>query len=784
MSSYIETCRLVEQHILFSPALVMSYETIEDPSQCFQNGIARFDNLIHRYLEKRRASGCWTLQDGYIVAEANKLIKTLATTKLHGDVINEPNSANHKKRKRNFRVTSPRAVYTSIWNVALRRLDGAVDKGKEEPTQSLDKVIEQFLINIKEVEWILSGLVLLYSSIDYWNPRMIPGYGKVATVEHFLVQYVLHRYEVLYVTSDESLLDKLVGATIGKLFHCMQLQDDHQKLVVNNSDTDATLKAVYDGFCLGRLPKLFYMFIKYNAELGDGRNFLQLFTTKYLQVHQEYTTPTDKLYIDKLKQTLRFTKMVFDGDNINHSDRICAVLLNSTVLNQEHLYPVLETCVTNEKAASIWLVFYSHLKNGSMKDCSQVFAAILQETKKQKCWVVLRKCLQVSTGLVYEKEMCTIFLESLHNRLGGDLQLIEFMAFNLDILVKRFMEYVKVLVESKSGFAKDFMESNFYEKTLNEMESILRVMKQMKLFTTFINFYYERYWFRRLVLYAREYKRCLDREISLIEEKIEVYAENASVVATAMVEAVKDIKKNSTSIIADAVDAVSIVLPRSSVPDLFLEHNIAVKTLPDDLRILAPSLERKSPTMPSSTVLEQQFSLHHLEIETPFLLKDNRNLILDVTMVQACILDMFNNQDSVTLQDVSAKYGIELVELKTAMDSFVSIHMVKSEGNQYIIDPAFDPNINVSASGKRRVPYTSSRHPKAAEKRDSAWRVEVIRAALVRTLKYEQKPLTFESLKSAVSVQIDGFSVGEFKAALDACKDYYKEEDSKYIFVL
>lgn len=758
----------------------MSLETAEDPNQCFHNGIAKLSAVIDKYLEKSPPD--FTLDDCLICSKASELIKRLATSKVHIDVIDETNSTIHKKRKRNFRITSPRAVYTSIWNVVLRKLDSVVDQGKVETVQSFDQILENFLINLKEVDFTLSGVALMYSTIDYWNPHMIPGYGKVTTVEHFLVQYILHRYEVLYVAGDESLLDSLVGATIRKLFECMQSQHDHQSLVAN-SQADTARRDIYAEFGLGRLPKLFYQFIKYNAELGDGRNFLQLFTTKYMQVNQEDTPLTDKLYTDKLEQTLRFTKLIFDGDNTKLANRICAVLLNSTVLNEDHLYPILATCVTNENAASIRLIIYSHLQNGSIAVFSKVFAAILHETKKQKCLEVLRKFLQLRSSLQREEEICNVILDSLHNRFGGDLQLIEFMALSLDILVKRFMEYVKVLVESKAGFSKRFVESSFYEKTMSEMETILLAMKQMRLFSTFINFYYERYWFRRLVLYAREYKKCLDRDISLIEDRIEPYAENGSVVASAMLEAVKNIKKYSTSSTANAIDAISIVLPRSSVPNIFLEHNITVKTLPDDLCPITPSLERQSSVMPPSTVVEEQCSLHHLEIETPFLLKDNRNLTLDVTMVQACILDMFNNQDSVSLDDVSNKYGIQVAELKTAMDSFVSINMMKCEGGQYTIDPAFDPNIGVTASGKRRVPYTSARHPKTSEKRDSAWRVEIIRAALVRTLKYEQTWLTFDSLKNAVSAQIDGFSVGEFKAALDKCKDYYAERDGKYIFV-
>ncbi|AMD19305.1 HBR404Wp [Eremothecium sinecaudum] len=693
------------------------------------------------------------------------------------------NVDNGRNRKPTYRLMPRRTIHKKIWEVGLNKINDTVGRLLDVDKLGtmdgdLPNIEEQFIINLDEMENTITILCTVYESVNNCYPTMIPQYPKIRSVEHFFAQYALHRYQELCEKYDSNLFGQLLDFLVSRIQRCILIKDE-LSLLVDDKAIEHKLLPIYSKYKAGNLPFIYKKTLVLELKLGDGVGLSQQFTKKYLEVINYYQDFSDTKYIKRLRRLLFVTKKVLSNECRQLSDYLCQEILKATLLNEVNLKPLLKTNINHANISSLWLIIYGCLRNGTVDMCRGGFSVAFDDVSDNKFWSIIKQLLETCINRPYEQEIKLLIWDSLRKRFHGDLHLVEFLASTLDSYVKKFMEHVKSLASLNTKW----MESKFYEKSINDMKSILKVIDAMNLLSTFIPYYYEKYWFRRLILYANEYKKCVDENVVLIEQEISDMAGSSIVLALTMMDVINGIKKNGITLEMNNIDTVSVAVPRSAVPEVFLEYDVNVKTLPKSLQSIWDEINVTRNFLHSASVVQPQFALHHLEIETPFMLSNNAKLIVDVTMVQACILEQFNEDEEIKIDDLASLYGIDKAELTVAMESFVGVGMVKKVGIAYSLNYDYNPNSGVNVSGKKRIPYTISRPTQKEHSRDTSWIIELLRAAIIRTLKYEQKFMTFDELRDQVSTQLGGVSVAEFKLAVDKCSDYYTKEKDMYKFV-
>lgn len=222
-----------------------------------------------------------------------------------------------------------------------------------------------------------------------------------------------------------------------------------------------------------------------------------------------------------------------------------------------------------------------------------------------------------------------------------------------------------------------------------------------------------------------------------------------------------------------------LVFERKSVPSVIQETFVDDLILPPELRHCWTNFKRfydLTDAKAHHKKLQLIDSLQHCEVETQIQLENGTQLILDLTLYQTCILTLFNDNDAMSLEEMSARSNIPIDLLSEVVESFIRIGFFTSQNNLIILNENFIPNERKIKNGKLRVTMTtrgkSSKEGSAeimqhAEGLSSHWKQEMIKACIVRSLKGENSGLKFDSIYAKVESQMFGISIGEFKDALE-----------------
>ncbi|QLQ78447.1 hypothetical protein HG537_0A06940 [Torulaspora globosa] len=222
-----------------------------------------------------------------------------------------------------------------------------------------------------------------------------------------------------------------------------------------------------------------------------------------------------------------------------------------------------------------------------------------------------------------------------------------------------------------------------------------------------------------------------------------------------------------------------LVFERKSVPSVIHENLVDDLILPPDMRHCWTSFQKFYDLIDAKAhhkKLQLIDSLQHCEVQTQIQLSNGTKLILDLTLYQTCILTLFNDNDALSLEEMSARSNISIDLLSEIVESFIRIGFFTSQNNLIILNESFSPDERKVKNGKLRVTMTtrgkSSKEGSAEiiqhmEGLSSHWKQEMIKACIVRSLKGEKSGLKFDSIYAKVESQMFGISIGEFKDALE-----------------
>lgn len=238
---------------------------------------------------------------------------------------------------------------------------------------------------------------------------------------------------------------------------------------------------------------------------------------------------------------------------------------------------------------------------------------------------------------------------------------------------------------------------------------------------------------------------------------------------------------------------------RNHVPNDFKDENFGNITLPEPLKDnwdrfqqFYEKVDRKAEYKMMNLVYHLQFC----EVETPYVLKSGRKLLLDLTLIQTSVLSLFNDADSLDYATIAHRSQLDDPPLKEALSSFTEIGLIKLEGDQYSFNSSFSPDERRMKNGKLRVlrnktpnkvvnpnekTLIGSQHKEGYR---GHWTQEILKACIVRSVKGKEHGVDYNTLFEEVRSQVRGISVGEFKEALkNTLNDkFITQEKNLYIY--
>lgn len=188
------------------------------------------------------------------------------------------------------------------------------------------------------------------------------------------------------------------------------------------------------------------------------------------------------------------------------------------------------------------------------------------------------------------------------------------------------------------------------------------------------------------------------------------------------------------------------------------------------------------------------YYLQHCEVDTPYKLRDGKNLTLDLTLYQTCVLSLFNDFEVLGFDEILTKLQLAKSTLQEVLTSFINVGLLTLQNNQYSLNDSFSPDKRRVKDGKLRIPLsrpaiTQSKGSVVAtslhrEGHSSQWKQELLKACVVRSVKGERDGLNYDTLFKKVEAQIQGISVGEFKDALNKSinDNFITQENDLYIY--
>lgn len=246
------------------------------------------------------------------------------------------------------------------------------------------------------------------------------------------------------------------------------------------------------------------------------------------------------------------------------------------------------------------------------------------------------------------------------------------------------------------------------------------------------------------------------------------------------------------SLILRRVGAITpVILKQTNVLDYVDPTDISGLVLPDIFeRVLGEQwkiFKEKGGGNEKKTLYIQP-ELNLIELKSTFKVGPSENfLMLQVNLVQACILTLFDSTPLLYLEEIKRKLTRDDEEtsiIDKNVNLFAEISMIKmNENGQYYINKKYKPKPS-ALQGNTLILYHLPRisiKNNEQDKSDDAWYQELITACITRILKSRRK-CTRSKLFELARLEYPALSFGEFKEALKNHRDYYKIQDGNYVY--
>lgn len=380
----------------------------------------------------------------------------------------------------------------------------------------------------------------------------------------------------------------------------------------------------------------------------------------------------------------------------------------------------------------------------------------------------------------FDRKVLKLIMEELCECFSGSLQMYESFEKLLEMKIRKYNRNHEKAIEAGSEYKirEDLAKNKFHDRCLFILPSAL------KFESSFLKLHQQKL-FRRAIMQGPEIYETIS-DFSYLEMNV-LYALISLYEKTDEMHALYDLYlslRKSYLFLQDYKKennqhVVPLIIDKRNVPTVFQKEANEALILPQELQQQWEDIHRffKENTASSDAkTLVPVYSLQHCDVETPFLLENRKKLVLNLSIYQTCVLDLFNEDEIVTVEMACTRTGLKPDTIMQVIQSFESARLVVSTGAGFCINNEFQPDPKRVKDGKLRIPMVAQRAPSSSdtttsgastrphsEGYSSLWRQELIKAAIARNLKAAPE-LSQDELFSTLSTQ--GASVGEFKDAV------------------
>ncbi|CCH61880.1 hypothetical protein TBLA_0F03430 [Henningerozyma blattae CBS 6284] len=368
-----------------------------------------------------------------------------------------------------------------------------------------------------------------------------------------------------------------------------------------------------------------------------------------------------------------------------------------------------------------------------------------------------------------------MIFNNVHSIMGGTIKFYEFIVRLFDVSIKKIM--------TNSLSASDYSDNLFLIDYL--LRYIPLELTILKIHASFI--------FRKLIIEGPEkvemmfklpFMHSIWKALEAQFKTTPEYQEYNSLLQT-----IQHTTNISLAYNSNNMDIDSELL--TSISPLFLEKlkvPVSLYSQDDENPILPASLDeqisglesyfRSSNKHDTQIEVKQAYHLHSCEVTSPFILGNGNHLIFQLNLFQTCVLNLFNDYYTLSYDTIAKKTNLSSESLDPTLTSFLQIGLLKKDRtNNFSINKKFHPDKKRIKNGKLRISVAPSRKQQytnlssaGTENREgnvSMWQQELLKACITREVKASGNGLNMEVLQEKVSTSIQGFSVGEFKDALN-----------------
>ncbi|CDO95302.1 unnamed protein product [Kluyveromyces dobzhanskii CBS 2104] len=237
---------------------------------------------------------------------------------------------------------------------------------------------------------------------------------------------------------------------------------------------------------------------------------------------------------------------------------------------------------------------------------------------------------------------------------------------------------------------------------------------------------------------------------------------------------------------------IPVILKKSSIADSLDTSEIAGFILPEPLKCIIDEQWGHYGVLGKNNhkTLSLQYQINLLELKSPFTYgTPAQEVILHVNLLQASILQLFNDSTHLSLQQIkealTERMG-DIPQIDKNLELFLEMNMFKKDpADRFYLNVKYKPKREALNEGKLSLYHLPKNSPKAIEhdKADNKWFTELVGACIIRTLK-QRRRCTKTKLLEHVTSDFPGISRGEFKDALESCKDYYTSENGNFQYII
>ncbi|SCU80882.1 LAFA_0C01618g1_1 [Lachancea sp. 'fantastica'] len=386
----------------------------------------------------------------------------------------------------------------------------------------------------------------------------------------------------------------------------------------------------------------------------------------------------------------------------------------------------------------------------------------------------------------------SIIRASLRETFGGELRVLEPLLKSLNMIIKRCYE----LLKTDASEAK-----KYYDIQSHTIKSLFTILRDFDLTEPFFKLYLERGLLRRAFLMGQEYLTFATHQYNIERMVLDEFDSMSSLNDNfSQVSKLRDDLARTEALFEGfngnrrgEIEIIPMIFERKNVPAFFQELPNYDIDLPPLLRQQWNRFHNyylKSDSKAGLKPLTLENSLHHLEVQTSFPLENGSLLTLEVSLLQASVLEILDSRDEVTVSMLQSSLSVPIHQIELTLQVFVEFNLLQETDGAYKINENFIVDPKKVKNGRLRVvqrAVTKSQNRNSVfttpEPKNANWAQEVLCATIVRSLKGHVGGMSFDELKRLTETRMLGISTGEFKSALAASDEYFTIKDDLYYYI-